>query len=370
MIRSLGFWAILGFTVGAAGLIGTTLTPTHVTAGTSIWTSPRVTADASTPTTTSTPTSTSLSTLTPAAGNPGTVTITDPGSYSAVYAISDVHGMYGALLKLLTENHLTDANGHWTGGHSLLVVIGDSIDKGAQSIDVLDEWIRLQPEAEIAGGRVVHLLGNHEAEFLADPTPSDDKAKALFDELQSRGIPLEQLTSAQFPRGGFLRSLPAAARIGNWVFCHAGFLPDQSWDELTAQALRLVVAGSYGDAFFVGDDSLLESKKWWKIGSGSRAHLEARLDADGLAGVVFGHQPKALNIVGESAISDDGRLIKIDNGMAPEAGSHPGSLLLFTNPSELADSSKSGNHAPQVFTLVHGSRQPLAAESRVELSRK
>jgi hypothetical protein len=294
------------------------------------------------------------------------VTIADPSAYSAVYAISDVHGMYDALLKLLTENHLTDANGHWTAGTALLVVVGDSIDKGAQSIDVLDEWIRLQPEAEAAGGRVLVLLGNHEAEFLADPTPSDEKSKALFDELKARGIPLEQLTSGQFVRGRFLRGLPLAARIGNWLFCHAGKMPELAWDELGRQASAILGAGTYGSPMLIGDDSILESKKWWEIGSATRSQLETRLDSDGFAGVVFGHQPKGLNVSGKSAVSEDGRLIKIDNGMPPEAGSHAGSLLEFPNPSELSQPAGAARKEPQVFMLMGGVRTGLAPEARVE----
>jgi hypothetical protein len=332
-MRAVGFWAILTLTVGTAGWAASTFTVPNTTLNA---------GDTS---------------------NPGTVTIADPSNFTAVYAISDVHGLFGALQKLLTENGLTDSNGHWTGGRSLLIVVGDSIDKGAQSLDVLDEWIRLQPEAAAAGGRIVHLLGNHEAEFLADPTPSDDKAKALFDELKSRGIPLAELTSTQYPRGKFLRSLPLAARVGNWLFCHAGLMPEQSWDTFTAQALQLLGADSYGDDFFLDAESILESKKWWKADSATRSQLEARLDSDGLAGVVFGHQPKALNVSGESAQSDDGRLIKIDNGMAPEAGSHAGSLLIFPNS---ADLSQGKARHPQVFALVGGNRRSVAPESRKE----
>jgi hypothetical protein len=295
-------------------------------------------------------------------GNPGVVSIADPTAYSAVYAISDVHGMYDALQKILTENHLIDSAGHWSGGRALLVVVGDSIDKGSRSIEVLDEWMRLQPEAQAAGGQVLHLLGNHEAEFLADPT-DDSKAKALFAELKARGIPPEQLSSDAYPRGHFIRSEPLAARVGNWLFSHSGFMPEMSLSELTSQASSLLNAGSYGNAFFIGGESILESQKWWEPGSATRAQLEARLDRAGLAGSLFGHQPKALNVVGQSAISEDGRLIKIDNGMAPEAGAHPGSLLVFPNPADLLAAK---GRSPEVYELVNGVRRMLAPESRIE----
>jgi hypothetical protein len=293
--------------------------------------------------------------------NPGTVTIPDPAAFSAVYAISDVHGMYGKLTQLLLENGLIDESGHWTGGRALLVVVGDSIDKGPQSIDVIDTWMRLQPEAQAVGGRVVVLLGNHEAEFLHDPTPDNQKADDLFKELKKRGMRPDELTDVKYPRARFLHSLPIAARVGNWAFCHSGFLPKENWEELTAKASELLSGGKYGKDFITGDDSILEAKDWWKRGSKERDKLEARMNRDGMSGAVFGHQPKALGIDYKIGKSRGGRLIKIDNGMAPEAGAHDGSLLIFTKPSELA--AEPGARLPQSYALVGGSRASLPIEN-------
>jgi hypothetical protein len=292
--------------------------------------------------------------------NPGTVAIADPSAYSAVYAISDVHGMSDALAKLLRENSIVDASGHWSAGSSLLVVVGDSIDKGPQSVDVIDTWMRLEPEAKAAGGRLVVLLGNHEAEFLHDPT--NHKTAALQNELKRRGMSTDELADPKYPRGQWMRGLPIAARVGDWVFCHAGYLPKGGWRELSQRSSQLLSAGRYGNDWVTGDDSILEAKEWWEAGSDTREKELKRLDDAGLAGVVFGHQPKALGAPGVIAASDDHRLIKIDNGMAPEAGSHPGSLLLFSSPAELG--ARSGVKIPTMFALVGGKRQGLASEGR------
>lgn len=296
------------------------------------------------------------------AANPGTVTIAHPGAYSAVYAVSDVHGMYRNLVKLLAENGITSGEDHWVAGKSLLVVVGDSIDKGPHSVDVIDLWMRLQKEAEAAGGRVVVLLGNHEAEFLANPTGSNEKADDLFRELKKRGMSVDELTDPKHPRARFLRDLPIAARVGNWVFCHSGLLPDKTWSEITEKASELLNEGKYGKGFITGDDSILQAKEWWVKGSKNRKRNKERLDREGLVGVVFGHQPKALGIPGRIGASKNGRFIKLDNGMAPEAGAHPGSLLVFPKPEELAESFRPGT-LPQAFVLSSGQRKRLASES-------
>jgi hypothetical protein len=65
----------------------------------------------------------------------------------------------------------------WTADRDTLVVNGDNIDKGSQSIEGLDYWMALIPLAETAGGHLVVLVGDHEVEFLNDPNNS--KAAAL-----------------------------------------------------------------------------------------------------------------------------------------------------------------------------------------------
>src|SRR5579883_3337615 len=83
------------------------------------------------------------------------------------YVIGDVHGQLKKLLKLLKEAHLIDEHQAWSGGPAVLWFIGDLVDRGPDSIAVLDLVMRLQREAPAAGGQVACLLGNHELMMLA-----------------------------------------------------------------------------------------------------------------------------------------------------------------------------------------------------------
>jgi hypothetical protein len=266
--------------------------------------------------------------------NPGVAEIGDPTVFDRVVVISDVHGMYVPLLRLLGAGHLVDAQQHWAGGHALFIIVGDSIDKGPQSVEVLDLFAALAAQAPAAGGRVLHLLGNHEAEFLA-AGGSGSKAAELLAELQAKNIPVTDLTEPTHPRGAFLAAEPLAARVGRWLFCHAGLYPNMTWAEFKAAAGTTVAKRSYGDPLLSGVDSILEAKDWWKDPA-ARSSLESRLSANGLYGVVQGHQPKAYGFTNQTGAIDGGRLIKVDNGMAPEAGGSAGTLLVFTRPAELA----------------------------------
>jgi serine/threonine protein phosphatase 1 len=70
-----------------------------------------------------------------------------------IYAIGDVHGCAYELRNLLNELPLTP--------DSTVVFLGDYIDRGAHSRDVVDTILELQKQCN-----VVCLMGNHESMFL------------------------------------------------------------------------------------------------------------------------------------------------------------------------------------------------------------
>ncbi|MFK7775545.1 MAG: metallophosphoesterase [Saprospiraceae bacterium] len=83
-----------------------------------------------------------------------------------IIALSDVHGQFGILKKLLLANEVIDENNHWKLGKGHLVIVGDNLDRGDQVLEILWFLFYLQKEAETAGGKVQVLLGNHEIMVL------------------------------------------------------------------------------------------------------------------------------------------------------------------------------------------------------------
>jgi len=80
-----------------------------------------------------------------------------------VVAVGDIHGAYEELTAILQDAGVVDPDLKWAGGKTHLVSLGDIVDRGARSRDVLDLMMRLETEATAAGGRVHVLLANHEA---------------------------------------------------------------------------------------------------------------------------------------------------------------------------------------------------------------
>ena len=80
-----------------------------------------------------------------------------------VVVLGEVQGAYESAVKTLLAVGLVDDGLRWSGGDAILIQTGDLIDDGIRVREVMDLFMRLQEEAEAAGGQVIVLLGNHEA---------------------------------------------------------------------------------------------------------------------------------------------------------------------------------------------------------------
>ncbi len=80
--------------------------------------------------------------------------------------IGDVHGELAGLKEILLHAGLINDGDSWTGGGSLLIQVGDVIDRGQYSLECIGLLRSLQNQAPEAGGQVVRLCGNHELMLL------------------------------------------------------------------------------------------------------------------------------------------------------------------------------------------------------------
>jgi hypothetical protein len=86
-----------------------------------------------------------------------------PPSAPRIVAVGDLHGDFSAWRDISRAAGLVGPKGQWTGGRTTLVQVGDVVDRGPDSLDIIRELMRLQKEAPRQGGRVIVLVGNHEA---------------------------------------------------------------------------------------------------------------------------------------------------------------------------------------------------------------
>jgi hypothetical protein len=156
-----------------------------------------------------------------------------------IVALSDIHGAYDALVATLQNANLLDAEQRWTGGAAHLVIVGDILDRGAHSRDAMDLLMRLEQEADAAGGRVHVLIGNHEAmnlvgdlryvakaEFaaFADDETAAERERWLVEYARRKGAgdineELRADFDERFPAGFFAhrRAFAADGEYGAWL---------------------------------------------------------------------------------------------------------------------------------------------------------
>ena len=149
------------------------------------------------------------------------------------YVIGDTHGCIEPLTALLKRENLISETGEWNAGDNTLWFLGDFTDRGPDGVGVLDLIMRLETEAEGAGGKVGALLGNHDVFLLA--------AKLFTNELvpsfkrMGKNVSFEYLwrqvggTESDLPRlterhVEWLRNRPALAMAGDSLLMHADTL--------------------------------------------------------------------------------------------------------------------------------------------------
>lgn len=140
-----------------------------------------------------------------------------------VLALSDVHGQYRGLTKLLRNAGFVDAALNWVAGTSHLVIAGDVFDKGPSVTKSL--WLirKLESQAAAAGGRVHFLLGNHDHLALTGKSQMTYENYRLI--ASKLNLLPEHLFSRETELGRWLRQRNSIVKIGRRLYVHAGLSP-------------------------------------------------------------------------------------------------------------------------------------------------
>lgn len=279
-----------------------------------------------------------------------------------IIAMGDLHGDYDAYLALMAQAGLIDAKGHWSGKQTTFVQLGDVVDRGPKSRDIILHLQRLQKEAGHAGGKVVALIGNHEAmnmtndlryvppeefrnyvtrsseaareqvfqankskleaEYRKDnPQISDAEIKAKFQEKYPLGYVEQRLAWA--PSGDIGRWVlanPVAVIVGDSLFVHGGISTKYDVDSLTQLddlAHGALSAASTDDNAIIND----QVGPLWYRGFAEENEATVKdiadvLKAYGVKRMVIAHTPNLSGI----KVLDQGRVIDIDTGITASYG--------------------------------------------------
>jgi hypothetical protein len=181
-----------------------------------------------------------------------------------VFAIGDAHGDPRRLAGVLVGAKLIDGpppawdQVKWTGGKSIVVITGDLIDKGSNSIGVITLVRALQSAAAAGGGRVIITMGNHEGEFLAYPLGT--KTSEFSNEIKAAGLNPQDVGNCSGDIGQFLCGLPIAVRVNDWFFSHAGNTDNRTMDKISKDIEDGFAQDGFATEELVGKNSILEAR--------------------------------------------------------------------------------------------------------------
>ncbi|HEY0756824.1 MAG TPA: metallophosphoesterase family protein [Ktedonobacteraceae bacterium] len=142
----------------------------------------------------------------------------------STYVIGDVHGQLKKLTRLLKDVQLVDEQLAWIGGNATLWFIGDLVDRGPDSIAVLDLVMGLQATAAQAGGQVHCLLGNHELMLLAAyrfGRRSTGLSSSFITRWKKNGGNRKDLAELTKEHLAWLAQLPLMALVAERLLLHA-----------------------------------------------------------------------------------------------------------------------------------------------------
>lgn len=175
---------------------------------------------------------------------------------SRVVAFGDVHGAYDDWVAMLRELGVVDGDLNWSGGDTHLISLGDLIDRGPGSRAVVQLMMKLDRQAEKAGGAVHMVLGNHEimvmtgalnyvsreefAAFAGDESKEDREAlyaeyrrfnpggdevaarSRFADQYPSGFLALRKAYSREGELGRWLLEQPFILKVNDKIYMHGG----------------------------------------------------------------------------------------------------------------------------------------------------
>jgi len=154
-----------------------------------------------------------------------------------LYAIGDIHGR-ADLLNQLHGRILQDADNKYPHFKRVIIYLGDYIDRGTGSKQVIDQLIH----STLTDFTAIHLLGNHER-MLLDFLKNNMRGEIWFmngglETLKSYQVSLSLLNELNYKKLAdallqklppehllFFQSLKTHYTEGSYFFCHAGVNP-------------------------------------------------------------------------------------------------------------------------------------------------
>ncbi|MEL7223160.1 MAG: metallophosphoesterase [Bacteroidota bacterium] len=215
-----------------------------------------------------------------------------------ILAISDIESGYRTFRDFLIQHGVIDQALNWVFGQGHLVLVGDFVDRGFSTTQVLWFIYKLEQAAQKSGGHVHFIIGNHELKnlqgFYESASPKYYYVAAIMGKQQ-----YEIYNPTSF-FGRWLSSKNAVELINGQLFVHGGLHPDIAKEKLDLNTINRTIRAGYHQAYFprsgAKTETLLQSSKsglCWYRGyfkeNLSQEQINQTLEHFGAETIVVGH---------------------------------------------------------------------------------
>lgn len=180
-----------------------------------------------------------------------------------ILAISDIESGYKTFRDFLINSKVIDNNLNWTFGKGHLVLVGDFVDRGFSTTQVLWFIYKLEQEAQKHEGLVHFIIGNHELKNMyGDYQAASLKYTFIASIL---GKTQANLYDSKSLLGKWLSSKNAIESINGNLFAHGGLHPDVANMDMSLEEINDFLRMNYYKAPYPKPDKsetelLLSSK--------------------------------------------------------------------------------------------------------------
>lgn len=165
-----------------------------------------------------------------------------------IFAVSDIESGYRTFRDLLINNDIIDKNLKWSFGNGHLVLVGDFVDRGFSTTQVLWFVYKLEQQAKEQGGKVHFIIGNHEIKNMqANYEATSPKYAYIAYILESQQHELYNQNSFV---GRWLSQKNTMELINGHLFVHGGIHPDVANMNLNLDEINQIIRKRYHKGYY------------------------------------------------------------------------------------------------------------------------
>jgi len=175
-----------------------------------------------------------------------------------VLAISDIESGYKTFRDFLINSKVIDDRLNWTFGKGHLVLVGDFVDRGFSTTQVLWFIYKLEQDARKQGGYVHYILGNHELKNMQGKyeaaSPKYHAVAAVLGKQQ------HNLYDSNSFIGKWMSSKNTIELINGVLFTHGGIHPDIANHQITLEDINRINRVNYYKPYYPKPKETIEQK--------------------------------------------------------------------------------------------------------------